>query len=344
MALAEYFSELNEFVGADRYPRRLAEQIYSALCKQWVSSFDEITTLSKSLRQELTGAFPDFFPTIVEVTSSRDCRKLLLKLGDGELIETVVLSNPKGETTVCVSSQAGCPLNCVFCATGAEGFRRNLTHWEIAYQAFAAAAMARADGQRLTNVVVMGMGEPFLNFDNVVRALRLLNDPNGLALGARKISVSTGGMLKGIHAFAKLPEQFNLAISLHSPFNEERRRLMPVSKGYKVGELVREATGYVQKTGRKLFFEYLLLRDVNTSTEHMKALALLLKHPLFHINLISYNTGAGDFKGLNTTEAHAIAAQLVRLGAKVTVRRSMGRGINAACGQLRAKRVDDGEA
>lgn len=344
MGLPEYFSELNDVVSAERYPRRLADQVYVALCKNWVSAFDEITTLPKSLREELTTVLPGFFPEIVEVTSSRDCRKLLLKLSDGELIETVVLSNSKGEATVCVSCQAGCPLNCVFCATGAEGFRRNLSHWEIAYQAFAAAAMARADGQRLTNVVVMGMGEPFLNFDNVIKALRLLNDPKGLALGARKISVSTGGMLKGIHAFAKLPEQFNLAISLHSPFNEERRRLMPVSKGYKVGELIREATGYVQKTGRKLFFEYLLLRDVNTSPDHLKALALLLKHPLFHINLISYNSGAGDFQGVNTTEAQAIAGQLVRLGAKVTVRRSMGRGINAACGQLRAKATDQENA
>jgi 23S rRNA (adenine2503-C2)-methyltransferase len=310
-------------------------QAYSALCNGLVRDWDEATTLPKGLRAALSEGAP---ATVLELTrtsrATDGTRKYLFKTHDGHLVETVIIPE-KNRRTVCISTQVGCPMGCTFCATGLLGIKRNLKAREVAEQVLVAARDVRPE--RVTNVVVMGMGEPFLNYNETLLALRVLNDTDGFNLAARSIAVSTSGLVDKIRRFADEPEQFHLAISLHTPFEEERKKLMPVASRHVIPELMEAARYYVERTHRKLFFEYTLLAGVNDQMRHVEALAELLDHPLYHLNLLRFNWTDTGFTATPKGEAKEFLRHARELGLSATLRPSRGQDIDAACGQLVAK-------
>jgi len=228
-------------------------------------------------------------------------------------------------------------MGCTFCATGLLGIKRNLKAREISEQVFVAARDVARDGERITNVVVMGMGEPMLNYKQTLLALKVLNDGDGFALAARSIAVSTSGLVDKIRRFADEPEQFHLAISLHTPFEDERKELMPVASRHPIPELMDAARYYVETKGRKLFFEYTLLAGANDQKRHVEALAELLDHPLYHLNLLRFNWTDTGFAATPKGEAKDFLRYARELGLSATLRPSRGQDIDAACGQLAAK-------
>jgi len=226
-------------------------------------------------------------------------------------------------------------MGCTFCATGLLGIKRNLKAREIAEQVFVCARDIAPE--RVTNVVVMGMGEPMLNYNATLGALRVLNDPDGFGLAARHIAVSTSGLVEKIRRFADEPEQFHLAISLHTPFEDERREIMPVAARHSIPELTDAARYFVTRTRRKLFFEYTLLAGVNDQPRHVDGLAELLDHPLYHLNLLRFNWTDTGFSATSKADAKRFLGQARELGLSATLRPSRGQDIDAACGQLAAK-------
>lgn len=261
--------------------------------------------------------------------------KALLTLTDGAKIETVLLRHQDDRRTVCVSCQVGCPLTCAFCATGKMGFKRNLTVWEIVAQILFFARHLKKSKEKITNIVFMGMGEPFLNYDNVISAIKILNDKGGFNLGARHFSISTSGIVEGIKKLAKEPLQINLAISLHAPNDALRSQLMPVNKKYPLKEIMRAVENYVEKTNRRVMFEYLMIKDFNDRDECAKELIQLMNHPLYFVNLIQYNR-TGNFEPSTPEQMQRFKNILGKAGVNVTQRYRFGAEIKAACGQLAA--------
>jgi 23S rRNA (adenine2503-C2)-methyltransferase len=310
-------------------PAYRAGQLQRRLWQQPVGSWQEATELPLALRTRLEAELPlpRLHPETVQ-QSSDGTRKYLWRLADGEAIESVLIPSGK-RRTLCVSSQAGCALGCVFCATGRMGFRRNLSAWEIAAQA---REIVLADPeQRPTNVVFMGMGEPLLNWPAVNTALTILNDPAGLGLGARHITVSTVGILPGMAELAKRPEQFRLAISLHAPYPGERLRLMPVQRKYGLDQVLEAALAF----RKRITFEYVLIAGKNDADSDADQLAKLAHRVGAHVNLLPLHPGGSP--GLTPTSGNRIRAFAERLrnqGVEAVIRRSRGLDIDAACGQL----------
>jgi len=332
-----YFSDLKEHLIKDGQHSYRYDQLYRALTIENVQSFDKISNFPKELRGGLKKCFPNYFPAVTDKVTGSDCVKFLIELKDGLKVESVLIHDDKrGSNTVCCSSQVGCKLNCSFCATAEMGFIRDLDHWEIASQVFIAADHLRGSNEKITNAVIMGMGEPFLNYDNLIKALDLLNDEDGFSLGARRISVSTAGITPMIKRFSKA-SQFNLAISLHSPFQKEREQLMPIAKKYPLWQLMKAAEQYVLDTSRKVMLEYLLLDGINTSPRHLDRLKELTKNKLFTINLVKYHPTASMYTSPGDKEISLIMDYLRNSGGDVTLRRSKGVDIDAACGQLAIK-------
>jgi 23S rRNA (adenine2503-C2)-methyltransferase len=320
--------------GRDEPAYRLG-QAYGALCDGLVRDWEQATALPKGLRAALSAEAPAAVLELTRASQATDgTRKYLFTTHDGHLIETVMIPE-KDRRTVCISTQVGCPMGCKFCATGLLGIKRNLKAREIAEQVFVAARDIAPE--RVTNVVVMGMGEPFLNYKETLLALKVLNDKDGFNLAARSIAVSTSGLVDKIHRFADEPEQFHLAISLHTPFEEERKEIMPVASRHPIPELMNAARYYVEKTHRKLFFEYTLLAGVNDQPRHVEALAQLLDHPLYHLNLLRFNWTDTGYAATPKGEAKEFLQYARELGLSATLRPSRGQDIDAACGQLAAK-------
>jgi 23S rRNA (adenine2503-C2)-methyltransferase len=315
-------------------PYRL-RQVYEALTRGLVTDFDSVTTLSLPLRQALARRLRPLSLDAVETRVARDgmAQKTLFAAADGALVEAVLMIYP-GRATVCVSTQVGCAVGCVFCASGRSGLRRDLKAEEIVDQVFHFARLLRDDGRRVTNVVFMGMGEPFHNYDETLRACRLLNDEDGFALAARAISVSTIGVVPGIDRFAKEPTQFNLAVSLHAGTDALRDRLVPLNRVYPLDEVLGACERYVRRTHRKVMFEYVLLRGINDTEDQVQALARRLRPMCQHLNVIAYNETGGGHARPRTDEIAAFRTRLKAAGVDCTVRRSPGAGIDAACGQL----------
>ena len=321
-------------------PYRLA-QIYRAAAKELAPDVDAVTTLPKELRAALSSAgfaFDTVAPVVVQRSGDKQTSKALFRLADGSEVEAVLMEHHGGRNTVCISSQAGCAFACAFCSTGQAGFTRQLEASEIFDQARYFARELQQKGQRLTNVVFMGMGEPFHNYDAVMDAVALLNDPNGFGLGHRHITISTVGLVDKIDRFAEEHLQVNLAISLHAPSDEVRSAIMPVNRRFDMGELLAACDRYIEKTRRKVFFEYVMLRGVNDAPEHAHELARRMKGHLYHVNLIPYNsTPDAPFTGTEHEAIWRFAGILDAAGVPATVRQNMGRDIAAACGQLRAQ-------
>ena len=342
-------------------PPYRARQVYQALTRGLVTDFAQITTLPQALREELAQRLRPISLTPVEtrVAARGDARKVLFLTHDGYPVEAVLMVY-RGRATVCVSTQVGCAVGCAFCSSGRLGLRRNLTAEEMVDQVLHFARLlavgeeggrapgvrvasersgagASEVGQRLrvTNVVFMGMGEPFHNYEETLRACRLLNDGDGFALAARAISVSTAGVVPGIDRFAEEPLQLNLAVSLHAATDELRGQLVPLNRAYPLARLFAACERYIARTRRKLFLEYVVLRGVNDTAEQMSALQRHLAHkPLYHLNLIAYNETGGEFVRPRAHELAALQRQLQQAGVACTVRRSPGVQIEAACGQL----------
>ncbi len=330
--------ELGEFVKSLGEPAFRAKQLFSWMHKG--TPIDEMTNLSKAFRDKLKSEADYRLPTIEKKFTSKldGTVKYLFALNDGECVESVLMKYEHGNT-ICVSSQAGCRMGCKFCASTLAGRVRDLTPSEILGQV---AVAARDSGERIHGIVMMGIGEPLDNYDNVIKFLRLVGDEDGLCIGMRHISLSTCGIVPGIIRLADEGIPVTLSVSLHAYDNEKRKSIMPIARKYHVDELLSACKYYFNKTGRRVSFEYTLISGKNDSMEDAAGLAALLKRGMgvpCHVNLIMLNEV--DETGLHTVDrksAHRFEAELKRLGQNATVRRRLGSDIDASCGQLRLSR------
>ena len=315
------------------------KQIFSWLYKKRVKSFDEMNDISLSFREELKKNFDFFLPTIDVMEKSKDGTiKCLFKLRDGERVEGVLMHYVYGYS-VCVSSQVGCNMSCAFCASGLLKKKRNLTPDEMLGQVLAFDEILRKDGNHVTHCVVMGTGEPFDNYDNVLSFIRILNSPFALDIGARHITVSTCGVVPSILRFGKEGLQVNLAISLHAPTNELRDKLMPINKAYPLEKLIPAIIQYGNDSnGRRVTFEYILIKGVNDSIEDAKKLERLIRPTFGYVNLIPYNPVVENgYERADDESVTLFHNYLHTKKIKTTIRKEFGSDIDAACGQLRAK-------
>ncbi len=316
-------------------------QLYRAATKELVPSLEAISVFPLDLRAELTVEgfeLESVEPITLQHSTDKQTTKGLFRLHDGSEVEAVLMEHWGDRTTVCISSQAGCAYNCSFCSTGQAGFTRNLSSVEIFDQARFFARELKVRDKKITNIVFMGQGEPFANYDATMGAVRLLNDPNGFGLGHRHITISTVGLVPQILRFADEGVQVNLAISIHAPTDEQRARIMPVNRKFPIAELMSACATYSEKTRRKIFFEYIMLEGINDDDASAKALAKLMRGHLYHVNLIPYNaTPDAPLRGTPELRIRAFARVLELSGVPTTVRTPMGRDIAAACGQLRAQ-------
>ena len=308
---------------------------------EWIykgeDSFEAMRNLPKALQKKLVQMteFQNIRTITVQESKTDGTRKYLFEMPDGEKIESVFMKYRYGNS-ICISSQAGCAMGCRFCASAIGGLKRNLESWEMAAQILSAEADT---GERIGHVVIMGTGEPFHNYENVARFLKLVNSPKGLNISMRNITVSTCGLADGIRRFAEEFPQVTLAISLHAPTDEIRSEMMPVNNKYPIKEIIGAAGEYIQKTGRRVTFEYALVKGINDSLEHADMLAALLKGLLCHVNLIPLNAvKETGLTGADRKHAEAFRARLEKRGIPATVRRELGSDIDAACGQLRNKK------
>lgn len=328
--------ELQDLVKELGQPAFRAKQLNEWIHHKNVCSFDEMTNLPAALREKLSERFSFNVPAeLVKQVSKDGSRKYLLQFSDGVSVETVGMPN-RNKLAVCISSQAGCAMGCAFCATGLAGLSRSLTAQEMVDQVL---HVARDFGERVTSVVFMGQGEPFANFDATVQALRILNDPDGLAIGARHLTVSTCGVIPGIRRFAELPEQFTLAISLHSAIQGTRNQLMPGVKKYTLLRLHEAIQLYVEKTGRRPTYEFAMIDGINDTNPEMQALVDFCAGTLCHVNLIQLNNiPDSPFRPSPIEKVESLQRRLTMHGVETTIRNSRGSDIDAACGQLKQRR------
>ena len=356
-------AKLEAWLKARGEPKFRADQVRQAVFKDHVFSYDEIETLPAALRKALSRERPILSVILDQIEVSRDgrARKAVLKLGDGRSIETVLLKPSAARLTACISSQVGCAIRCSFCATGLMGFARSLSAEEISDQVLFwrqyirrewgsgldighhedeedERPMSRPDPLALTNVVYMGMGEPFNAYDAVAESLRRLTDQRQFAMAARRVSVSTSGVAPKIARFGRDFPQINLALSLHAAEDELRAKLVPLNKAYPLKILAQALRDYLKETNRKIFLEYVMLKGRNDAPHNARDLVRFAKScgplPLLHVNLIAYNEAAPGHAATPDPEIRRLQQSLLKEGLAVTVRQNLGRDIHGACGQL----------
>jgi len=333
------FEELAGRIDGLGLPSYRAQQIWHAVYRELSLSYEEMTTLPRGLRKKLSALLPFPAAETIASTISEDGRTLkrLIRLPDGETIEAVEMVYPD-RGTICISTQVGCAIGCPFCATGKGGLIRDLSCGEIVAQVLIGARGFRERGRRLTNLVYMGMGEPFLNYDEAIKSIRILNDHDGFGMGARGFTVSTAGIVPGIERFSGEGIQANLAVSLHAGNDRLRDRLVPINRRYPLAELIRACQRYIERTNRRITFEIALIDRVNDSIDDARDVASLLRGLLCHVNLIPLNPVPGSsFKRSPEERVEKFEEVLERVGIPVTVRDSRGVEIQAGCGQLRQK-------
>jgi len=317
-------------------PSYRADQIFDWVYKKLILNPSSMTNLPKGLRQKIAEYFSFDIPKVVKITGEGNTKKYLLELEDGENIETVLISH-KNRNTVCVSVQVGCAIGCKFCATGLVGLRRNLNTHEIVGQIILIQKELFEKGDRISNVVYMGMGEPLLNYDNVVKSIRIINREWGLNIGSKHITLSTIGIVPKIYQLGEEDLKVRLAISLHAPNNELRSKIIPINKEYPIEKLLESAFYYAEKTGRRVTFEYVLIKNFNDREEHAIELAGLLKNKPVHVNLIPWNkVPEYPWETSDLKDIFKFKKILSDAGINVTLRISYGSRIKAGCGQLRA--------
>jgi 23S rRNA (adenine2503-C2)-methyltransferase len=339
---------LAEILSAEGQPAYRARQLFAALHQRFVGDWENVSELPAPLRGRLSERYRlSASELVLEAASTDGTRKRLLRLGDGQEIETVAIPSisPQGHRriSVCVSTQAGCAMACTFCATGQMGFARHLTVGEIVDQVYTFGRGVVPE-QRPTHVVFMGMGEPLANYDATLAAVRRLIDSRGAHLSQRRITISTSGLVPEIERLAGEGLELTLAISLHAPNNALRSSLMPINRRYPLGQLIKAAAEYARATGRRVSYEYVLLRGVNDGLTQANELASLLPRRLTHVNLIPYNATDAGYEATEASRVREFLVALQARGVSATVRASRGRDIAAACGQLRAENRRPGAA
>ncbi len=317
-------------------PKYRFKQAKEAIFKSLINDWSKATFFSLELREELNKECPLDINAETLVSKTKDNIKIKITFDDGAQVESVLMRHNDGRNTVCVSSQVGCPLACEFCATGKMGFKRNLKSMEIVEQVIFFNRLLKKEKERVANIVFMGMGEPFLNYDNVLEAIKILNDKSGLNIGARHISISTVGIVEGIEKLSKENLQVNLAISLHASNDNLRSKIIPSNKKYPIKDILKAVDGYIKKTNRQVMFEYLLIKDVNDSDIEALELAKLIKKPLYFLNLILYNP-TGNFRPPSFKRVADFKSILKKEGVKFSQRYRFGQDIKAACGQFITK-------
>lgn len=331
--------ELEERVKALGHPAYRARQVWNWAYRQLVRDYAAMTNLPATLRDDLAASEPlDTLEPVRTVTADDgETIKTLYRTKDGELLETVLMLYPD-RATVCVSCQVGCAVGCAFCATGLMGLSRNLSAGEMVAQVVGATREARERGRALTNIVMMGMGEPLQNYAETMKFIRIVHDPAGLNLGARRITVSTSGIVPRIEALSQEDLPVNLAVSLHAPEDEQRSELVPINRRYPIATLMETIDRYTERTGRRVSFEYALMRGINDSEDTARKLAALLRGRLCHVNIIPLNpVDVLPYERPDPAGIERFATILRDAGIPTTVRYSRGLDIDAACGQLRAK-------
>lgn len=347
--LGKCSSELEDFAEELGEPRFRGRQLYKWIYQKNTGSFHEMNDIPRDLRFKLDEMAQISIPRVLKQRAAPDgTRKFLMELGDKKRIETVVIPQSEGKNakyTICVSTQVGCPLQCVFCATGLSGFQRSLAAFEIAGQVLGSnrelmRRLKQKEPRLINNVVFMGMGEPMLNYHEMVKSVHLINEPKGINIGQRHITVSTAGHVEGILALAAEKLQVTLAVSLHAASDELRDQLMPINKKYPLRQLMPAIAEYIKQTGRRVTFEYVLLDEVNMRTQDADNLIRLVKPLLANINLIPYNivTGA-NYLPPSPNKIKGFYQKLIQAGLNVTVRQERGADIDGACGQLAAHMI-----
>ena len=332
--------ELKEELKQRGLPAFRAGQVYQWMHQKLAAGFDDMTNLSKELRQELKNsyAYTCLEPVRVQESKLDGTKKFLFRLADGNLVESVFMRYQHGNS-VCISSQVGCKMGCRFCASTLDGWERNLLPSEMLDQIY---AITRSTGERISNVVVMGTGEPLDNLDYVIRFIRLLTNEDGLHISQRNITVSTCGLVPQINKLAEENLQITLALSLHATTNEKRKELMPIANTYALDEVLKACGSYYKKTGRRITFEYSLVAGVNDTQTDAQELIKIAKAYAGHVNLIPVNPiKERDYKRGSRQEILAFKNKLEKNGINVTIRREMGRDIDGACGQLRRRVITD---
>ena len=336
------FEELSAELKEMGLPKFRATQIYGWLHKKCVASFDDMTNISKDLIKKLNDNFVIFSCTIEKklVSQYDNTVKYLFSLPDGEYLECVVMDYKYGHT-ICVSTQVGCKMGCAFCASGIGGFKRQLAPSEILGQIYAA---QRDLGLRISRIVLMGMGEPLDNYDNVMKFLQLVSDERGLNIGMRHISLSTSGIVPRIYDLLNERLQLTLSVSLHAPNNEIRSKIMPVNKSWDIDELLNACKIYADTTSRRISFEYAMMKGVNDTPECARELSKRLKGILCHINLIPANeVPEKGHERSSDSSINLFKSILEKDGHAVTIRRTLGSDINASCGQLRREKIKENQ-
>lgn len=327
------YEELKELITGMKMPKFRADQIFMWLHAKLVNDFDSMTNLSAEIKKNLAQEFEIRNVRSVEILESKidGTKKYLFELNDGYHIESVMMRYNHGNT-VCVSSQVGCAMGCTFCASTIDGCARNLTASEILSQVY---EIQKDIGERVSNVVIMGMGEPLVNYDNVTRFVRIISGENALHISRRNITISTCGIVPAIKRLAEESLQVTLALSFHAPDDEIRKKIMPIANKYNIKELLEACDFYFEKTGRRVTFEYCLIDGVNDKKVHAEKLAKLLKGRNAHVNLIPVNpTRENNYGAAKEKDIEAFRKILEAANITVTRRREMGRDINGACGQL----------
>ena len=325
--LEEYFLSIND-------KKFHANQLVSWLYDKKINNIDEMSNIKKETRDRLKKDFSFNKLEIVKIEKDIDVSKYLFKLNDCEHIEAVIMNHDYGNS-ICISSQVGCNMGCKFCESGRRKKVRNLTTSEMVLQVICAEEELK---EKITHVVIMGIGEPFDNYDNVMKFIKISNNPKGLKIGSRHITISTCGIIPKIEEFISFPYQVNLAISLHAPNDKLRSTLMPINKVYPLNDLIKTLKKYIEKTNRRLTFEYILLDGINDTKEHALELSKLIKGMNAYVNLIPYNsTDNLGFNRSKTIQIMRFYDILKKNRINVTIRREFGTKISAACGQLRSK-------
>ncbi len=328
--------QITELLGSWDEPAYRAGQIWQGLYQHFWDTPEQFTSLPKSLREKLASnlRWDALNPNLKLASSDHQTIKTLFKLHDGKVIEAVLMKYDR-RRTLCISTQAGCAMGCVFCATGQMGFKRHLTSGEIVAQVMYYARLLNGQGERVTNIVLMGMGEPFHNYENTMAAIDRLNDADGFNFGARRFTISTVGLVPFIQRFADEQRQVNLAVSLHAADDETRGSMMPVNKRYPIAEVMDACRYYISKTGRRITFEWALIHGVNDTPETARKLGTLLKGMLCHVNAIPLNPTTGYAgKATDRQRAEKFKETLEQAGVPCTIRMRRGIDIAAGCGQL----------
>lgn len=336
------YEDLQLVIGQAGLPKFRTKQIWQWLYKHMITDFNEMNNVDGKTKQHLIDNY--FIPNyeIVQHQKSSDgTQKALLQLNDTEVVETVLMSYKHGYS-VCVTTQIGCKIGCSFCASHLGGFKRNLSTGEIVAQVMAFSRILNTDEERVSNIVIMGIGEPMDNLDNVLKFIDVINDENGLKIGARHITISTSGIVPKMYSLIEYPKQINLAISLHASNDQVRSSIMKINDVYPISEIMKVTKEYIKKTNRRVSFEYIMLRGVNDLDEHARELTELVKGVNCHINLIPFNSVEEyDYAKSNDKQINKFATILKSRNIQVTIRQSKGKDIDGACGQLRRKHNKD---